>query len=88
MTRLTKPVRRKWQAFVITIHPNGLLGLREFRRRKEHLVPLSRCFRLACEITIEAAKKEKQRQRDEARREKGLPPVRRLVSRGLLGGGR
>ncbi len=87
MTRLTKPVKRRWQAFIVTVYPNGLLGIREFRRRKEHQVPLARCFRMACEITIEAQRKEKARLKNEARAAKGLPPVKRLVSRGLLGGG-
>lgn len=83
-TKLSKPVKRRWQALIVTVYPNGTLGLREFRRRQEHVVPLSRCFRLAVEMTIEAEKKARELKRAQARAEAGLPPRRRLVSRGLL----
>lgn len=88
MTALTKPVRRKvslgGRPVVVTLYPSGVVGVRELRRRREHLVPLGRVYRLAVEVTVEAERKEREAARARARAERGLPPVRRLVRRGLL----
>lgn len=90
MTKLAKPVRRSIDAverrgLVVTLYPNATIGLRPCRTRREHVVSLSRVYRLACEQTAEADRQARINKRAEARAAKGLPPVRRLVSRGLLG---
>lgn len=91
-TALTKPVRRavpemaicRGRKLVVTLYPNQTIGLRIARTRREHVVPLARVFRLACEVTAEADRLARAARREAARREKGLPPRRRLVKRGLL----
>jgi hypothetical protein len=89
MTRLTKAVRRRvdresGRPLVVSVCPNGTLGIREHKTRREHLVPLSRVYRLAVEATVEADRRAKAAERDRKRIEQGKPPVRRLVRRGLL----
>lgn len=93
MTKLTKPVRRKIdgierRGIVVTLYPNATLGFRAAKTRTEHVVPVSRAYRLACEVTIEAKRKAREKEKAEARKAKGLPPLKKLVSRGLLGVGR
>jgi hypothetical protein len=89
VTKLTKPVRRKAErefgrSLIVTLYPNGLVGIRELRRRREHMLPLSRIYRIAVEATVEADRKAKQERKAQIRKDAGLPPLRRLVSRGLL----
>ncbi len=89
MTKLTKAVRRKalrdnGRSLIVTIYPNFLIGLRELRRRKEFTIPMDRAYRIAVEMQIEADKKAKASAKAQARKDAGLPPLRRLVSRGLL----
>lgn len=90
MTKLKKAVRRtvegieRDRAVAITLYPNGTIGLRAVRTRTEHVVTLSRVYRLACEVTGEQARKAREQKREAARVAKGLAPRRRLVSRGLL----
>lgn len=88
-TPLTKPVRRRVDAItrrgvVVTLYPNNLIGLREAKCRREHTVPLSRVFRLACEVTAESDRKAALARRNERRAERGLAPLKSLVKRGKL----
>jgi hypothetical protein len=89
MTKLTKPVKRTVEGIerrplVVALYPNRTIGLRVAKTRTEFVVTLARVYRLACEVTAEARKKDKEQAREQARRDAGLPPRRRLVSRGLL----
>lgn len=85
MTALTKPVRRtvdglERRKVVVTLHPNGTVGLRAARTRHEYTLPLARVYRWAVEAELQATREAKRKARGS----------RRLVSRGLLtvGGGR
>jgi len=85
-TLCTKPVRRKFTGYerhglVVTVYPNGLLGLRPARTRHEHTVPLGRVYRLACELTLVSQEKARLLRRNERRAERGLPPLKTLVKR-------
>jgi hypothetical protein len=89
VTKLTKAVRRKLDSIerhglVITLYPGGTIGLRAGKTRREHVVTVSRVYRLALEMTAENNRRIKEKAKDAARIAKGLPPRRRLVSRGLL----
>lgn len=90
MTKLSKPVRRKVETaverrgLVITLYPGGAIGLRPARCRTEHVVPISRVYRLACEITAEATRKAREQRKAAVRKEMGLAPRLTLVRRGLL----
>jgi hypothetical protein len=96
MTDLKKPVRRavpdmavcRGRKLVVSLYPNQTIGLRIARTRREHVVPLARVFRLACEMTAEADRKAREQRRAADRAAKGLPPLQlqRLVRRGLLYG--
>ena len=93
MTKLTKPVKRKVEGIErrpisVTLHPNKTIGFRAHKSRTEHVVTIARAYRLACEVTIEQKRKDREKARAEARKAKGLPPLRKLVSRGLIGGSR
>lgn len=88
-TLLTKPVRRKLNAverrgIVVTLYPNATLGLRVAKTRTEHVVPVGRIYRLAVEMSIEAARIAKERAKNGRRAERGLPPLPRFVKRGKL----
>jgi len=90
-TRLTKPVRRRVEAverhgLIVTLYPNATVGLRPHRARREHIVPLGQVYRLAVAITGEADRQARASGREAARVAAGLPPRRRLVTRGKLGG--
>jgi hypothetical protein len=83
-TTLSKPVRRKAERpggrpLIVTLYPNATIGLREAKRRQEFIVPLSRVYRMGVEIQVLADRAAKQRARDVARAEKGLPP--RVIKR-------
>ena len=72
-TTLNKPVRRKSRetirdagrtyALVVTLYPNGLLGLRPERTRREELIPLAAVWfsavkmRVAAEVAAKRAKR-------------------------------
>ncbi len=88
MTRLTKPVRRLVQGKVVTLYPHGVIGLREYKRRREHFIPVGMVYTRACWVTAESEKKQREQKRQDARKARGLPPLKKLVSRGLIGGSR
>jgi len=71
-TRLTKPVRRvitilldyreralPRDEYTVTLYPDGTIGFRAKRRRKEHTVTLAECLKLAYLKEDEAKRKEK-----------------------------
>lgn len=53
MTDLQRPVRRRVTLprgpVSVTLHPGGLIGFREHRRRVEFILPLARVFVLAAD---------------------------------------
>lgn len=70
MTRLNKPVRRlaeesiirdagKLKPLVVTFYPGGFLGLRFPKSRKEELVTLTSCYKLAVMQRIAAERRDK-----------------------------
>lgn len=82
MIELRKAVRRKVEGLdrrpvVVTLHPNGTIGLRAVRTRHEFTLPLARVYRWAVEAEVEQRKEERRKKR-----------AKGLVSRGLLATGR
>jgi len=92
-TKLTKPVHRKVdgierKGIVVSMLPNRTLGFRAHGTRRTHTVTIERAYQLACEVTIESKRKEREKAKAEARKAKGLPPLRKLAKRGLIGASR
>lgn len=71
MTDLRRPVRRRVELprgpVSVTLHPGGLIGFREHRRRVEFVLPLARVFVLAAD----AYQQQKRAERKAARKENG-----------------
>ncbi len=66
MTRLTRITRRTVDiprmpglapSVVVTLYPDGTLGLRELRRRKEYFIPVTTVLTLAIRREVEATKR-------------------------------
>lgn len=78
MTDLTKPIRRVARgvirthglrpSIVITLYPGGVIGLREFGRRREYQVPAEAVLTLAITREAERIRREKRA----ARKRKGV----------------
>jgi hypothetical protein len=86
MTDLVKKVSRRVTLFLdnritardkdritVTLHPDGTIGFRAHKCRREYRLPLSVAFRMA----IQAEAIEEQKVKDQMRRLKGLKPMRR-----------
>ncbi len=66
MTRLKRITRRTVDiprtpglapSIVVTMYPDGMLGLRELRRRKEYLIPIVAVLTLAIRREVEAKRR-------------------------------
>jgi hypothetical protein len=86
MTDLNKKVSRRVTLFLdnritvrdkdkitVTLHPDGSIGFRAHKCRREYRLPLSVAYRMA----IQAEAIEDQKVKDQDRRLRGLKPVRR-----------
>jgi len=89
MTHLTRPVRRLAPSvysrpLVVTLYPNQTIGLRPARTRREYLVTLSRVFRLALEVSMEADRRAKLDAKNARRLSRGLGLMPVKVRRSLV----
>jgi hypothetical protein len=75
MTTCSKPVRRKLSArvphgvrptIVVSIYPQGLIGLRELGRRREYLVDVGALYVREVITSVNAARRERQQKRSRA----------------------
>lgn len=77
-TKLTKPVARdsnelirdrgKMRSLIITVYPNGMIGLRMKGCRTEETISMRSCYDSAIKQRVMAERREKQLKRKEGRR--------------------
>lgn len=73
MTPLTKSVIRRtdnriqWpggsKRLVVTLYPNGLIGLRPEKTRREEVIPVTHCYSIALKSRLLREREEKQAKR-------------------------